>query len=319
MLQNKKENGVMSMLHEILAVDGEGEEGASSSKTSRKGPPPKLRGGATAACIALIEMISCWTEGMSVWLLSSAALLRVSDVVWVRGRQCFLEEGGIPEAAMCAMFRDAGLIAAGFLSIACMAAALSLRYHIFFALPTIKLMRGIFRPETPDVESSKHHRKRGISGTTLTTCLLMALGMVFQVWGQRAAGRSLFSSANFKERGGGYSASRTLDLILFAPVREVSPPPTPPSSSSHSPPFSQRGITLRPAGADADHDEVLDCADRRRSSTGTSSFTSQGTGPAQGAASPWEGPCSGSCTSSMPGGSGTAPHMYTCRSRAPPF
>ena len=40
------------------------------------------------------------------------------------------------------------------------------------------------------------------------------------MWGQRAAGKTLFSAGNYKDNAGSLSASRSLDLIFFAPLRE---------------------------------------------------------------------------------------------------
>lgn len=242
----------MQMLHEVLGIDdgdfdgdvagggGGGGDLRSARRKKRKPPPPKLNGGVIAAGIAFIEMISCWTEGMAVWLLGSASLIRLSDMVWARGDKC--ERGAFLEIAGCSAVRDAGYILAGALSCLFMAAALSLRYHLFFAMPTPILLRSMLgMPGSADdsgaaggVKQGQRGGGRAISGTTRATCYLMCLGMFFQLWGQRAVRKNLFSADNFMDKGGGYSASRGLDIIIFAPLREVSLPPSPTPSTPFS-------------------------------------------------------------------------------------
>ena len=252
-MSNKKENGVMQMLNEMLGVDdgnindadgvgvgGVGGVGggagdlSSGRRKKRRTPPPKLKGGVIAAMIAFIEMISCWTEGMAVWLLGSASLIRLSDIVWARGEdKC--ERGAFLEIAGCSAVRDAGYILSGALSCLLLAASLSLRYHLFFAMPTPVLLRSMLGMPGWAVESvaagagkqGQRTKSATVSGTTRATCILMCLGMFFQMWGQQAAGKNLFSSDNFRDKGGAYSASRGLDIIIFAPLREVSKPPIP--------------------------------------------------------------------------------------------
>jgi hypothetical protein len=249
-MSNRKENGVMQMLNEMLGVDdgnfndadgvGVGGVGcgagdlSSGRRKKRKPPPPKLKGGVIAAMIAFIEMISCWTEGMAVWLLGSAFLIRLSDIVWARGEdKC--ERGAFLEIAGCSAVRDAGYILSGALSCMILAALLSLRYHLFFAMPTPVLLRSMLgMPVWAEESVAAGMGKQGtrakpatISGTTWATCFLMCLGMLFQMWGQQASGKNLFSWDNFRDKGGAYSASRGLDIIIFAPLREVSKPPFP--------------------------------------------------------------------------------------------
>ncbi len=211
--QVKKNRSVNGKEQENTHHDDGSEQRSSRSKplASSQRRPSKVIGGVFGACAACVELVMCYTEGMLAWLLFGSFWKSLAQKVWPNDIVTCPIEHGLEKAAICSLWRDAGLVLAGLLSVGCMAVALSIRYSKFFDQPWTTLIRKMFPRQI-----------WSLSGTIQMAYGIMILGFALQAVAQRATNRSIFTLDNLldgEERS--FSASRAVDLIFMAPIREV--------------------------------------------------------------------------------------------------
>jgi hypothetical protein len=239
LLASCKENGVILMIQEALGVaefqaSSSGVEsrqaagahsahvhesnetelkcrGAKSSAPSQR-RPAKVKGGSMGAGVAFVELVMCYTEGMLAWLVWGSFWKFAAQRIWPsQGLTCPVAHG-LWKALMCSLWRDSALVLAGVLSVTCMAAVMSLRYANFFDHSWTTLMVRMFP-----------RKGWSLSPTIKMSYAIMVLGFILQVFAQKATGRSIFTIDNLtdgQERS--LSVNRAFDLIVMAPIREVS-------------------------------------------------------------------------------------------------
>jgi hypothetical protein len=241
LLASCKENGVILMLQEALGVtEFQASNGAESrqgtaalasahvhenNETELKGRgmkppaaapsqrrPAKVKGGSMGAGVAFIELVMCYTEGMLAWLVCGSIWKFLAQNVWPsEGLTCPVASG-LWKAFMCSLWRDSALVLAGVMSVICMAAVMSLRYANFFDQSWTQLIVRMFP-----------RKNWSLSPTIKMSYAIMVVGFTLQVLAQKATGRAIFTIDNLtdgKEKS--LSVNRAFDLIVMAPIREVS-------------------------------------------------------------------------------------------------